>query len=139
MAHKEMEVAINDYRQTYKEHLEKQASFYCQAISGVPDRYIKFDEDFNISVREKGRLCSVEQLSKGARDQLYLSLRFAVADLLAEEIKLPLIFDDSFTSTDTHRCENIRQILQQQAKERQFIIMAHADTFSTWGNPIEHG
>jgi uncharacterized protein YhaN len=136
IAHKELEEAINEYRQTYKERLEKHASRYCRAISGVPERYVEFDENFNISVREGGRQLSVEYLSKGARDQLYLALRFAVADLLAEEIKLPLIFDDSFTSTDASRKENVRKILQQQAPERQFMIMAHEDTYSNWGNPV---
>ena len=137
MAYKELEEAINEYRQTYKERLEKHASDYCRAISDVPGRYIEFDENFNISVREDGRLLSVEYLSKGGRDQLYLALRFAVADLLAEEIKLPLILDDSFTSTDANRKENIRRILQQQALERQFMIMAHDDTYSNWGSPVE--
>lgn len=137
MAYKELEEAINEYRQTYKERLEKLASDYCRAISDVPGRYVEFDENFNISVREGGRLLSVEYLSKGARDQLYLALRFAVADLLAEEIKLPLILDDSFTSTDANRKENIRRILQQQALERQFMIMAHDDTYSNWGRPVE--
>ena len=136
VAYKELKEAVNDYRQAYKERLEEQASLYCQAVSGVPGRDVVFDDDFNISVREGGRPCAVEQLSKGARDQLYLALRFAVADLLAEEIKLPLIFDDSFTSTDAHRRENIREILQKQADERQFIIMAHGDTFSAWGNKV---
>jgi uncharacterized protein YhaN len=137
IAHKELEEAINEYRQTYKERLEKHASDYCRAISDVPGRYIEFDENFNISVREDGRLLSVEYLSKGGRDQLYLALRFAVADLLAEEIKLPLILDDSFTSTDANRKENIRRILQQQALERQFMIMAYDDTYSNWGRPVE--
>lgn len=137
MAHKELEEAINEYRQTYKERLEEYASRYCRAISDVPERYVEFDENFNISVREGGRLLSVEYLSKGARDQLYLALRFAVADLLAEEIKLPLIFDDSFTSTDANRKENIRRILQQQTLERQFMIMAHEDTYANWGHPVE--
>jgi chromosome segregation protein len=137
MAHKELEEAISEYRKTYKERLEKHASHYCQAISNVPERYVEFDENFNISVREGGRLCPVEYLSKGGRDQLYLALRFAVADLLAEEVKLPLIFDDSFTSTDANRKDNIRRILQQQAIERQFIIMAHEDAYSNWGQPVE--
>ena len=103
----------------------------------MPGRYVEFDENFNISVREGGRLLSVEYLSKGARDQLYLALRFAVADLLAEEIKLPLILDDSFTCTDANRKENIRRILQQQVLERQFMIIAHDDTYSNWGSPVE--
>ncbi|HHU76618.1 MAG TPA: hypothetical protein GXZ24_06990 [Firmicutes bacterium] len=139
MAYKEMVASINEYRQTYRERLQKLTTDYCQAVSGMPHRHVELDENFNISIREGGRPCSLEQLSKGARDQLYLSLRFAVADLLAEEVKLPFIFDDSFTSTDTHRCENIRQILQQRAGERQFIILAHSDAYSAWGTPIKLG
>ncbi|MFY9114693.1 MAG: AAA family ATPase [Dethiobacteria bacterium] len=137
LAYKELEEAINEYRQTYKERLENQASAYCQNISSRPGRTVKMDDSFNIGILEDGRHCTVEQISKGARDQLYLSLRFALADLLAEEIKLPLIFDDPFTSTDARRLENIREILHRQEDERQFIIVAHADTFSHWGKPIK--
>ncbi|MGI5875914.1 MAG: hypothetical protein ACOX6X_03730 [Dethiobacteria bacterium] len=137
IAYKELENTINEYRQTHKERLEKQATIYCKAISGRSGREVKMDQDFMISVLEDGRPCTVEQLSKGARDQLYLALRFAVADLLAEEMKLPFIFDDPFTSTDAARLANIRKILREQAKERQFIIMAHAKSFLGWGKCIE--
>ncbi|NLZ28318.1 MAG: hypothetical protein GX887_05060, partial [Firmicutes bacterium] len=95
------------------------------------------DKGFNIGVIEDGRECSVEQLSKGARDQLYLSLRFALADMLAENMRLPLIFDDPFTGTDDERLENIRKILHRQKDERQFIILSHAKTFKGWGNPVK--
>jgi len=137
IAYQELEQAINEYRHTYKERLENLASSYCRNISGVDRRFVVLDENFNISVWENGRAFSVEHLSKGARDQLYLSIRFAVADLLAEEIKLPLIFDDPFTSTDTNRLHNIWQILQEQSGQRQFIIMSHEETFVNWGAPIE--
>ncbi len=137
IAYQELEQAINEYRHTYKERLEHLASSYCRNISGVNRRFVELDGNFNISVWENGRSLSVENLSKGARDQLYLSIRFAVADLLAEEMKLPLIFDDPFTSTDTNRLHNIWQILQEQSDDRQFIIMSHAETFLDWGYPVE--
>lgn len=136
IAYKELENTLNEYRQTHKERLEKRATIYCEAISDKPGREVAMDNGFTISVRENGRPCTVEQLSKGARDQLYLALRFAVADLLAEETKLPFIFDDPFTSTDATRLENIRKILHEQAEERQFIIMAHASDFQDWGEQI---
>ena len=136
VAYKELDAAVNEYRSSYKEHLEDQASSYCQKISGLSNRLVEMDDDFQIYVREAGRKCSLDILSKGARDQLYLALRFAVADLLADEVKLPLIFDDPFISTDGRRRNNIYHILQNQATERQFILLSHADIFSTWGNPI---
>ncbi len=136
IAFNELYQAISEYRSTYKERLEEKASSYCQSISGVLTRAIELDDNFNISIKENGRPCTVEQLSKGARDQLYLAIRFAVADLLAEEIKLPLIFDDPFTSSDSHRLKNIRNILKQQAPLRQFILLSHADYFTSWGKPV---
>lgn len=136
LAFKELDQAISEYRSTYKERLEEKASSYCRSISGVLSRAIELDDNFNISIKENGRSCALEQLSKGARDQLYLAIRFAVADLLAEEIKLPLIFDDPFTSSDSHRLKNIRNILKQQAGERQFILLSHAEHFTSWGEPV---
>lgn len=136
VAHQEMAAAINEYREKYQERLEQQATRYCQAICQVPHRQVTLDQDFNLGILEEGRPCRLEQLSKGARDQLYLALRFAVADLLAEEIKLPFIFDDPFTSSDAQRLENLRGILQQQARDRQLILLAHAPHFQDWGKPL---
>ena len=137
LAYKELKGAIDDYRSTHKERLENQASEYCFDITGRANRKISMDEGFNIGVLEDGRECSVAQLSKGARDQLYLSLRFALADLLAENIRLPLILDDPFTGTDAGRLQKIREILHRQKDKRQFIILSHAETFKRWGTPIK--
>ncbi len=65
LAYKELEEAINEYRQTYKERLENQASAYCQNISSRPGRTVKMDDSFNIGILEDGRHCTVEQISKG--------------------------------------------------------------------------
>ena len=47
----------------------------------------------------------LEQASTGTIDQLYLSLRLAMAKLLQKERKeyLPLLFDDSFAMYDENR------------------------------------
>ncbi len=128
--------AINDYRLNYRERLELKSTEYIEKISAMPDRKLLLDDAFNIVVSESGRRCSLAQLSKGARDQLYLSLRFALADFLSEERKLPMIFDDPFTSTDFRRLANIRTLLQAHQGGRQFIILTHNDTFYGWGKEI---
>lgn len=137
LAYRELGAAVTEFQQTYQKRLEDQATVYCQKISGVPDRQLVLDEQLNLSIREGGRPVSLESLSKGARDQVYLSLRFAIADLLAEDVKLPLIFDDPFTSTDAVRLARIRGILAGQAEVRQFFILAHAAQYTSWGKAIE--
>ncbi len=137
LAHQEMGAAIVEYQQTYQQRLEEKATVYCREISGVPDRQLVLDEQLNLGIREGGRPVTLESLSKGARDQIYLSLRFAIADLLAEEVKLPLLFDDPFTSTDSVRLARIQAMLANQAAVRQFFILAHAAQYAGWGQNIE--
>jgi len=136
LAYQELGSAVTEYQQTYQQRLEEQATAYCRGISGVPDRQLVLDEQLCLGIREGGRPVPLESLSKGARDQVYLALRLAVADLLAEEIKLPLIFDDPFTSTDAVRLARIQEMLASQAEERQFFILAHADHYAGWGQTI---
>ncbi len=137
IAYRELSAAITEYQQTYQKRLEDQATAYCREISSVPDRQIVLDDQLNLGIKESGCPITMESLSKGARDQVYLSLRFAIADLLAEELKLPLIFDDPFTSTDAVRLVRIQAILESQAPERQFFILAHADHYTSWGKAID--
>ena len=137
LAHAELTAAIADYQGSYLQHLEEHATKYYRMITRNAARNITFDANFNLQVKEGGRNCEITQLSKGAQDQLYLALRFAVADLLAENFKLPFIFDDPFVSTDDGRLEIIRNILDQAASERQFAVLSHSEAFSCWGIPVE--
>lgn len=136
LAYQELGAAITDYSQTYQQRLQEKATAYFREISGVRARRIVLDDQLNLGIMEGGRPVTADSLSKGARDQMYLSLRFAVADLIAEDVKLPLIFDDPFTGTDAVRLERIRKILQEQASERQFFILAHAEHYQSWGKTI---
>lgn len=137
VAHKELTAAIAGYQSSYLQYLEEQATKYYREITRNKARRITLDEKFYLQVQEGGRPCEITQLSKGAQDQLYLALRFAVADLLAENFKLPFIFDDPFVSSDDGRLENIQEILDRASRERQFAILSHNEVFSGWGAPVE--
>ncbi|NLG69521.1 MAG: hypothetical protein GX496_08180 [Firmicutes bacterium] len=74
------------------------------------------------------------QLSKGAQDQLYLSLRLAIADLMASDLRLPFIFDDPFLNCDDERLRRIRETLDAiAAGGRQVLLFSHRPDFTTWG------
>lgn len=139
VAYKELQGAIIEFGQSYQARLEAKATEYCREILQASTRRIALDKEFNIGITEDGRPISLDRLSKGARDQVYLSLRFAVADILAEDVKLPIILDDPFTSTDAERLDQLKRILNQVAADRQVFLMAHGDQYKGWGTAIAVG
>ncbi|MCX5800048.1 MAG: AAA family ATPase [Candidatus Eisenbacteria bacterium] len=75
-----------------------------------------------------------EQISTGAHDQLYFSMRIAMIEELSGEKGLPLILDDPFVNFDDERLERARALLADLAGERdtQVIIFTHGDRHLTW-------
>ena len=70
---------------------------------------------------ENGNYISVEKLSTGTIDQLYLSLRLAIIKELSEE-SIPIFLDESFAYYDDERLENIIKYLNDEFKYLQIII-----------------
>ena len=137
LAYRELEETVREYQASYRERLERGATAYFQAITGRPGRRVELDEKFAVSVVEPdGTRAVPAQLSKGAQDQLYLSLRLAIADLMASDLRLPFIFDDPFLNCDDERLGRIRQTLDAiAAGGRQVLLFSHRPDFAAWGEP----
>ena len=73
----------------------------------------------------------------GARDQLHLAVRLAVADLLLGTVPLPLFLDDPFVHFDFERQEHLRAALDRLAGSRQWVLLTHRADLATWGAPVE--
>jgi len=97
-----------------------------EIISKISDeKYnkIKLDDSGNLILeKENGDYISVERLSTGTIDQIYLSLRLGVLEELTEE-KLPIILDESFAYFDKERLKNILIFLNENYKDSQIIIL----------------
>jgi len=125
------------YSRTHRERLEQRATELVRRLSLAPERSVRLGERFEIRVTEAGgRPCAIRQLSQGARDQLALALRLAVADLLAGDLRLPLFFDDPFLSYDPERLAAIREALGAIAMERQVVVLSHRPELSDWGATV---
>lgn len=62
-------------------------------------------------------------LSGGTVDQIYLALRFAMADLIGlEDEKLPIIMDEVFAQYDDIRTDETISLLKQLSSGRQIIL-----------------
>lgn len=82
---------------------------------------LKVDEKLDIKVGWNGAYIPFERLSAGTIDQIYLSLRLAVSDLLLGKNAMPLLLDDSFALYDEDR---VRAALQQLSKRQQVILFS---------------
>jgi chromosome segregation protein len=131
-----LQEAAERFSQTHRERLEQRVSQIFRRISLNAERTIRLKEDFEIEILDGGRPCAIRQLSQGARDQLALALRLAVAELLSEERRLPLLFDDPFLSFDPKRLEEMRGTLAALAEERQIVLLSHRAEQAGWGHRI---
>ncbi|AFS77733.1 hypothetical protein Curi_c06600 [Gottschalkia acidurici 9a] len=89
------------------------------------DKYkdVKIDENLNIKVVDTNdKLVSIENLSGGTIEQIYLSIRLGINDVINGDEKLPLILDDSFIQYDETRLTNILNFLYRESQTRQIII-----------------
>lgn len=67
-----------------------------------------------------GDIVTLDKLSVGTIDQVYLGFRLAIANRTA---KLPLILDEAFAFYDDERLENILKIFSTEYAERQIVIL----------------
>ena len=73
---------------------------------------------------DNGELISIDKLSIGTIDQIYLGFRFAVTNRLEN---IPMILDESFVYCDDERLKNILETISRLAEEKQIIILSCSD------------
>ena len=101
--------------------LNKKASQYFSTIT--ENKYVRIfcDEEFGLKIdtdipRESS------YFSGGTVDQLYLSLRLALTDMLFGERKMPLILDQPFLQYDPMRKNNTVALLENMSDKRQTLL-----------------
>jgi len=96
------------------------------AFSGLGADFNANDVPVLVGVRPDQTKVSVEGLSDGSRDQLYLALRLAALDRFLEEHEpMPLILDDLLITFDNNRAKAILPQLGELAKRTQIFLFTH--------------
>lgn len=98
---KELSVDIHD---TFGLKLNKAVSDIMKEVTDGKYTDLKVNEKLELKVGINRDYIPFERLSAGTIDQVYFSLRLAVADLLFQE-EMPLLLDDSFALYDDKRLE----------------------------------
>jgi uncharacterized protein YhaN len=104
----------------------KEASEYLQRLTGgrhtrvwapLGERALKVDDG-------EGRTLSVEVLSRGTREQLFLSLRLALVSLYARRgVNLPLVLDDVLVNFDARRAKAAAAVLRDFADAGHQVLV----------------
>ena len=105
--------------------LKKSISDNFSYLTGGKYHSVDIDEDMNITVmteEEHDRKIELENLSGGTLDQLYLSLRIALSNILSGNKNIPLILDDSFVQYDSKRLRKSLEMLSRESERRQVIL-----------------
>jgi hypothetical protein len=138
LAASELAAAAEGFRVGHARRLEAAASAQLATFGGVRGRRVRFDAALQAEVVEPdGRALTAAQLSQGARDQLALALRLAIADLMADEVVLPLVLDDPLLNWDAERSAAVRAALRAAAAGgRQIWLLSHRAELADWGEPV---
>ena len=81
---------------------------------------VKYNDENGIVIENKyGEVMSIDKLSTGTIDQIYLGFRLAILNKLSD---VPIILDEAFAYYDDIRLKNILTSLQNISNNKQVII-----------------
>ncbi|MDF2658955.1 MAG: hypothetical protein K0Q94_1746 [Paenibacillus sp.] len=102
----------------------RRASDYMAALTG--QRYTRViapvGEKRLVAVTGSGEPVDSSKLSRGTAEQLYLAMRFALADETAPSASLPFIMDDVFVNFDADRLRRCLELLPELSARRQLLL-----------------
>lgn len=113
------------YREKYlTQVLAKTSVIFQHLTNGAYQKVYAPDEQHPFQVEAgNGMLFQVNELSRGTLDQLYISLRLAISDVMSDQHRLPFIIDDAFLNFDSIRLRRMIDILSNLAQKQQIILL----------------
>lgn len=130
LAHSLLQEAVRRFKERSQAPMLKSASRYYAQITGGEFEGLINDDSGDVPViaakRSDGEILSVEALSEGTRDQLYLALRLAALKLQRDRgVNLPVILDDVLMASDDIRAGCIFKALADFSESGQVIVFTH--------------
>ena len=126
-------------RAAYLAPLQQEVKALMRRFAAFGDAHVEFGENFELSgiSRSAEGEISFDQLSGGAKEQLGLFIRIAMARLVAKERSHPLFLDEILAETDDDRFEAMATILREISSDLQLIVTTcHKDRYRRLGLPI---
>jgi len=122
---------IERYREEHQDPVLKIASNYFNELTLGSFAGLRTDVDDNgepvlVGVRPDDLRLTVEKMSSGTRDQLYLALRLATLECRLETAEpMPFIVDDILINFDDDRSRATLSVLEALSLKNQVILFTH--------------
>jgi DNA repair exonuclease SbcCD ATPase subunit len=105
------------------------------------DRYRRIEVNeqdlaFRVWSTEAGAWVSVQQLSRGTLDQVYLAARLGLVRQVTQDQRPPLIFDDPFVTFDDDRARRAAELLRDLARDHQVLYLTTSDRYDTVADSV---
>lgn len=130
---------LQSIRKTYEEERQpetlREASKYLERMTEGRYRRVwtPLGEDVLLVDDAQGKPLAIDLLSQGTREQLFLSLRMALANCYARRgAALPMVLDDVLVNFDTHRAQAAAAVLRDfaQSGHQLFVFSCHEHIMS---------
>jgi len=134
--------AMERYRERHETPLLKRAGALFGALTS--GRFVELKVDYDattprlLGMRNNGEtLVSVEGMSEGTRDQLFLALRLAAVERsLAAGVRVPFLADDLFVNFDDERSLAGLRVLNELANKTQVLFFTHHSHLRKTGESV---
>lgn len=131
-----LKCAHENIQKNFTPALNRKASEYFSLISGSKYSRIFCDKEFEVMIeedlpRESGFF------SGGTVDQLYLSVRLALTDMLYGDLSCPILLDQPFLQYDKVRKERAIKLLENLSHKRQVLLFTSDESLISTNKAIE--
>ncbi len=125
-----LQEALNRFRERAQAPMITKASAYFALVTGGDyERLITDDiggQPRLCALRAGGARVTIDEMSEGTADQLYLALRLAALDVRrSAHPQMPLVLDDALITSDDRRAAHILRALVRFAEGGQVLVFTH--------------
>lgn len=119
-----LEDACNYMKSTVSPKLAELTGGYLSMASGGKYDTVSLTANLEMTYDDNGMEHNADHLSDGARDTAYISMRFALVELLYDDDRPFVILDDSFCHLDDNRLSQMLRLICGLSEEQQIFIFS---------------
>jgi uncharacterized protein YhaN len=127
LAHQAVEGTLARYQRERQPEVVLRAATLFEQVTG--GRYTRLEVRGTdvVAIDRAAREVPASELSQGTTEQLYLCMRFALAESFAKTAPLPLLLDDITVNADVDRLPRMAQMIATVAETQQVLVFSCQD------------